>query len=406
MKVQKINNALFVQGKSNYVIVKNAHHKYFCLELIKTNNDKWITVKPHGEEEKGRHLKLEGDETPKEAMKRQWGVDVDKKKQLQPEKRSEKSVTTEKSESRKKLEQEKEDIDKRIRLINDSLDAINKESDKEKKKILENEFGKLSFENQKEYYSRMAELTKRFADNKERQQLLEEKRELNKKYFDVGLKINKIIAEETYYPNEISGVKKSRNMTFDDADGGRVNPYYKNGGKSNYEENCQSCVVAFEARLRGYDVEASKVTKLTDTLSWGVKNAWINPETGDVPNDIVPQDFDRFKGKPYNPKKYIDFLNAEIEEGNRYNMSFTWKSSRSRKGHVVSIFKDKEGIKIYDPQSGKIEKDLTTYFKEVKFISNSLGIKSNEIPRLYRVDNLSFNPEFFGVMVEANNDKQ
>ncbi|MBQ3311678.1 hypothetical protein IJG72_06335 [bacterium] len=100
MKVQKINNALFVQGKSNYVIVKNAHHKYFCLELTKTNNDKWITVKPHGEEEKGRHLKLEGDETPKEAMKRQWGVDVDKKKQLQPEKRSEKSVTTEKSESR------------------------------------------------------------------------------------------------------------------------------------------------------------------------------------------------------------------------------------------------------------------------------------------------------------------
>lgn len=57
-------------------------------------NDKWITVKPNGEDAKGRHLFLDGEETPKEAMKRAWGVDLDKKKKA-PES-DDKPVETEK----------------------------------------------------------------------------------------------------------------------------------------------------------------------------------------------------------------------------------------------------------------------------------------------------------------------
>lgn len=45
----------------------------------RSQNDKWITVKPNGEDHKGRHLLLEGDETPKQAMERQWGKSFDKK---------------------------------------------------------------------------------------------------------------------------------------------------------------------------------------------------------------------------------------------------------------------------------------------------------------------------------------
>lgn len=66
-------------SNGNIAVIKKGG-KYLCLEVSKVQNDKWITVKPHGEEGKGKHLKLEGDETPKEAMKRQWGVDVDKRK--------------------------------------------------------------------------------------------------------------------------------------------------------------------------------------------------------------------------------------------------------------------------------------------------------------------------------------
>ncbi|MBQ6349822.1 MAG: hypothetical protein IJI42_02695 [Methanobrevibacter sp.] len=114
MKMQKINNALLIQdGATNYILVKKAPKNYFCIEVTKTNNDKWITVKPHGEEEKRRHLKLEGDETPKEAMKRQWGVDVDKKRH----------ETTVKPEARKKSDEhysKYKDVQKKEKEANDA----------------------------------------------------------------------------------------------------------------------------------------------------------------------------------------------------------------------------------------------------------------------------------------------
>ncbi|MBQ2175374.1 MAG: DUF3560 domain-containing protein [Alphaproteobacteria bacterium] len=39
-------------------------------------NDKWITVKPNGEDEKGRHLLIKDGEDIGDAMRRQWGVQV------------------------------------------------------------------------------------------------------------------------------------------------------------------------------------------------------------------------------------------------------------------------------------------------------------------------------------------
>lgn len=40
------------------------------------NNDKWITVKPNGQDEKGRHLLIKDGEDIGDAMRRQWGVEV------------------------------------------------------------------------------------------------------------------------------------------------------------------------------------------------------------------------------------------------------------------------------------------------------------------------------------------
>ena len=64
-------------------------------------NDRWITVKrDHGDEdEKGRHLKLEDGETPKDAMKRQWGVDLDKKKDTDKKPEEKKTETPEEKKS-------------------------------------------------------------------------------------------------------------------------------------------------------------------------------------------------------------------------------------------------------------------------------------------------------------------
>ena len=44
-------------------------------------------------------------------------------------------------------------------------------------------------------------------------------------------------------------------MTHEQANGNMPNPNYKVGIRDEYSINCQSCVVAYELRRRGYDVE-------------------------------------------------------------------------------------------------------------------------------------------------------
>lgn len=54
------------------LIVQN----YELLQELKNivNNDKWITIKPHGQDSSDyRRLKLKDGETPKEAIERQYG---------------------------------------------------------------------------------------------------------------------------------------------------------------------------------------------------------------------------------------------------------------------------------------------------------------------------------------------
>lgn len=86
------------------------------------NNERWITVKPHGDEEKGRHLKLEDGETPKDAMKRQWGVDLDKKKKDKEEK--EKS-----SDGDDKKDKKSSSTIKESEKLRKEIDDLNKEYD-------------------------------------------------------------------------------------------------------------------------------------------------------------------------------------------------------------------------------------------------------------------------------------
>lgn len=60
-------------------------------------------------------------------------------------------------------------------------------------------------------------------------------------------------------PTSIAGVERGDPMTRSQANNNRVNPnYFKAPG---YQTNCQSCVVAYEARLRGYDVQTKTNTR-------------------------------------------------------------------------------------------------------------------------------------------------
>lgn len=89
-------------------------------EFINVNNeDKWITVHPNGEENKGRHLLLKEGETPYEAVKRTYGLDGAKGQQklfdTSGDRKTKEDFRREKEEKQKqyaKLEERKKEAEK------------------------------------------------------------------------------------------------------------------------------------------------------------------------------------------------------------------------------------------------------------------------------------------------------
>ena len=158
----------------------------------------------------------------------------------------------------------------------------------------------------------------------------------------------------------IADIEQGKPMNFRQADGGAPNPNYKKGG--GYKTNCQSCVVAYELRCRGYDVETLPNFKgsMLDVLSANTRLAWIDRETGKNPEYI----------KPAQPtcKKSFEWLKENIKPKNRYTIEFAWKDGVG--GHTVHLFKNDKGLlSIYDPQNGintRGDAAVLEYIKDVK----------------------------------------
>lgn len=197
-------------------------------------------------------------------------------------------------------------------------------------------------------------------------------------------------------PTTIAGVKRGAPMSREEADQGNANPNYSQGG--GYYINCQSCVVTFEARMRGYDVQTLPNTRGSklEQLSRMSNHAWLDPKTGEVPkvtrNESVTT-----------AKKCKTWLENEMEPGARYTFGHSWKG-RSRSGHIICADKDSDGnVRLFDPQSGKTMtgKDVDAYLGRIKYTTTVYGMKVSCAPRLLRVDNKTFNPEFANHIMEA-----
>ncbi len=87
-------------------------------EFINVNNeDKWITVHPNGEDNKGRHLLLKDGETPYEAVKRTYGLDDAKGQQklfdTSGDRKTKEDFKREKEEKQKKYDEHQKQVQKR-----------------------------------------------------------------------------------------------------------------------------------------------------------------------------------------------------------------------------------------------------------------------------------------------------
>lgn len=176
-----------------------------------------------------------------------------------------------------------------------------------------------------------------------------------------------------------------------------------------YKVNCQTCVVANEARRRGYDVMATGNFKgsINDRVSRKTNMAWIDPKTGTHPDYIrySGAGAEDFRGRPIPTRtSYWKWLNSDgiIEEGNRYTIEFNWKGN-SRSGHIVNLERVNGELRLYDPQNGKtyIGQEVGYYLKDVKYSATSYGTKYALGPEILRVDNMRFNDDIIDQLLEA-----
>lgn len=201
------------------------------------------------------------------------------------------------------------------------------------------------------------------------------------------------------------GVKKGEPMSFEQANALRGNPHY--GKNIRYRINCQSCVVANEMRRRGWDVEAfgnNNAKNYTPAaLSRRTEAAWKEKD-GRIPQKkiigaelvtfVSPLDdvFQMYENTINDPKRLIATLEKELTTTDaRYHIDIKWKDTNS--GHIFTAESMGTKIRYYDPQSGRIISDISSFIKNIDM---DFGI------RVLRVDNLRPNIEVIrGVIKKA-----
>lgn len=191
----------------------------------------------------------------------------------------------------------------------------------------------------------------------------------------------------------IAGVKRGKPMTHEQADSGRVNPHF--GEKDSYGINCQSCVVAYEARRRGYDVEVvpnDAKHPMCRTLSRDTLLAWRNADGTKAEYALGTKwtRSDEWNGDKPTARRFEDMLRKSLDSVGRYNLEFKWRGVNA--GHIVTIRKDEERLVIYDPQSNRTftGEGVTTYLGDIAYTRRIWGDTYYQYPRVTRVDDKEF----------------
>ena len=135
--------------------------------------------------------------------------------------------------------------------------------------------------------------------------------------------------------------------------------------------NCQRCVVAFEARMRGYDVMARPSWGAEDPLR--IAREWLSAF------EYSPDDIRKANGKTVDEIiKSVEEIMRSFGEGSRAVIWFQWRNVRSGGGHVINARFANDEVIFLNPQNSL--KNAKEFFKLANL--ESIGI--------LRVDNLKF----------------
>lgn len=176
---------------------------------------------------------------------------------------------------------------------------------------------------------------------------------------------------------KLMGIKmtKVRPMTFNEADNGQANVNYHRGGE--FKENCQSCVVVHEARLRGLNITARGYSSNRESVSYELgehfENAWINPKNGKIPHPTIIK-YD---------KDWLQKALKQMKADGRYHVGLNYNDNT---GHVIVAESIKGKVIFYDPQS-----------------NDFIDIKSRKISsiEILKIDKLNINKDVIKQISES-----
>lgn len=258
-------------------------------------------------------------------------------------------------------------------------------------------------------------------------------------------------------PRRINGVVKSMSMTAEEADSGKCNPnkpdrWYDReeyrtqlAEKGGYLYNCQSCAVAYEARVRGYDVIAGSRSNnpTADMIQDDISKAFIDPTTGKPPvskkfdyniseskmnrwREVWCSDADTFYNSPTMQKEldnmwsenYNNLINADkmltdsIKAGERYlvkTKTFDLANSDDYREHymVVDWTNSKEPLMVETQSTHSWPEKVGSNYsdKTRRNYTSHLGIDEYEILLgidLTRVDNCDLNYDVIEKVTERS----
>ena len=192
----------------------------------------------------------------------------------------------------------------------------------------------------------------------------------------------------------IAGIKRGKPMSFKQANGGKVNPKYT-GKNDGYSNNCQTCVLTFELRLRGYDIEAVPFNENNPAMKQLAQKPWLaykDKRTGETPKIL--------SSPSQNYKECEKWLKQNIKKGERY--CFGYRVGLNYSKHVVEVQKDILGqINFYDPQSGEqLETNNVLYDAHACL---RVGAKKYHFPPIiFRIDDKDFNIDLINNIFKQN----
>lgn len=209
--------------------------------------------------------------------------------------------------------------------------------------------------------------------------------------------------ESHYHPQKVAGMtrRSSGDMSFEEADTSAANPRFGLGESlKSFRINCQTCVYAFEMRMRGYEVEAHGRNETTGIelrqmeLAKDTTAGWIDPETGKAPELIRPQK------RLANATRAKDWIESVVQPGQRYTLEFCY---RDKGAHIITAGREANGdLFLYDPQNGKKRKgqEIVDYLGDNKNLNSTSGRKW--LPGIMRVDHLLPKQEYYDTVLKKS----